>query len=264
MNVTVFTSNQPRHLNLINSLAEIFDEVYAVQEVTTLFPGEVADFYQKTDVMQRYFANVMAAEKEVFGDASFVKKNVRTISMKFGDLNKINPNIIKPALNSDRFVVFGSSYIKGELCDHLVQKNAVNIHMGISPYFRGNSCNFWALQKGYYDYVGATIHKLTKGLDSGPMLFHTLPKAENISPFVLGMKAVKVAHDGLVDVLSKNKINQIEPVPQNRKDEIFYSKKTDFTDQVAQDFLDNPISNEAVNQKIKNRDLSKFYNAYVG
>ena len=48
MNITVFTSNQPRHISLINSLARISDRVYAIQECNTVFPGEVKDFYEFT------------------------------------------------------------------------------------------------------------------------------------------------------------------------------------------------------------------------
>lgn len=51
MNITVFTSNQPRHISLINSLARISDRVYAIQECNTVFPGEVKDFYDNSDVM---------------------------------------------------------------------------------------------------------------------------------------------------------------------------------------------------------------------
>ena len=67
MKITVFTCNQPRHLSLISALAKVADEVFAIQECVTVFPGTVADFYRKSDVMQAYFSRVIAAEKEVFG-----------------------------------------------------------------------------------------------------------------------------------------------------------------------------------------------------
>ena len=64
------------------------------------------------------------------------------------------------------------------MIDFLI-KDAINIHMGISPYYRGSSCNFWAIYDGNPSYVGATIHLLSKGLDSGDILFHCLPKPLN-------------------------------------------------------------------------------------
>ena len=34
------------------------------------------------------------------------------------------------ALSSDLYIIFGSSFIKGWLIDYLIEKRAINIHMG--------------------------------------------------------------------------------------------------------------------------------------
>lgn len=133
MNITVFTSNQPRHVALISRLADIADTVYAVQECTTLFPGSKPDFYKKTEVMRRYFARVVGAERAIFGEPTFSAPNVNTLSVKHGDVNDLKMDLLAPALESDYYIVFGSSYLKGPLCDFIISKSAVNIHMGISP-----------------------------------------------------------------------------------------------------------------------------------
>ena len=59
MKITLFSSNQPRHINLARELGKIADQVYLVSEVNTVFPGKVADFFKKSDVMKRYFENVI-------------------------------------------------------------------------------------------------------------------------------------------------------------------------------------------------------------
>src|SRR5262249_20795844 len=154
---------------LINALAEV-GEVFAVQECTTIFPGVVEDAYKKSTVMARYFAKVLAAERTVFGDVRFSHPSARTLALKMGDLSQIDLGILEEALSADLLIVFGASWIKGALVDRLIERGAINIHMGISPYYRGSSCNFWALYDGNPDLVGATIHRLSKGLDSGAML----------------------------------------------------------------------------------------------
>ena len=77
MKVTLFSSNQPRHLNLARVFGQIADEVFFVSEVNTVFPGQVADFFQQTEVMQTYFTHVISSEKKIFGDIIFLpeKKN---------------------------------------------------------------------------------------------------------------------------------------------------------------------------------------------
>lgn len=243
MKITVFTSNQPRHLALINKLASVSDTVYCISECNTVFPGKVEDFFKKTDVMKRYFESVMEAENSLYGDISFSQKNVRTLSIKSGDLNLLDKKQLKESLSSDLYVVFGSSYIKGWLLDYLVSQKAINIHMGVSPYYRGSSCNFWALYDNKPEYVGSTIHLLSKGLDSGPMLYHAIPKLEECTPFEFTMKSVEAAQRSLVERIANKQIFDLQPLIQDKTQEIRYTKNADFTDKVADDFLCRNLSN---------------------
>lgn len=170
---------------------------------------------------------------------------------------------LKPCLKSDKYIIFGSSYIKGPLVEFLVSRRAYNIHMGTSPYYRGSSCNFWASYDGNYDYIGATIHLLSKGLDSGDILFHAFPEATG-EPFLLGMKAVKSAHKGLIENLKTGAIDAMEAIPQDRTLEIRYTKNSEFTDEVADVYLKSLPSAKKILEKLHKRDLSKFRKPYIG
>ena len=263
MNITVFTSNQPRHISLINDLASISDRVFAIQECNTVFPGEIKDFFDNSDVMNTYFQRVRSAEKEVFGNIKFLTDNVDHLALKSGDLNKLSKDVLAPALNSDMYVIFGASYIKGWLIDYLIEHKAINIHMGVSPYYRGSSCNFWAAYDGHADLIGATIHMLGKGLDSGEMLYHAVPKPEAVDPFVLGMKAVKVAHTSLVTRIASKEILEYAPIPQDKSLEYRYTRNSDFTDLVAEDYLDHLLTPEQVKSKLEARDMSMLEKPFL-
>ena len=242
MRVTIFSSNQPRHLNLALEFSRIADQVFLISEVTSIFPGKIEDFYQKSETMQKYFSEVIRAEKRIFGDIQFLPNNVSQMSMKMDDLNHISKSTLKDALLSDIYIVFGASYIKGWLIDYLIQKKAINIHMGLSPYYRGSSCNFWALYDNNPGYVGATIHLLSKGLDSGEMLFHCIPKNKiEYNKFDFTMHAVQVAQQGLVNEVQKGTIFSQDIVKQDKTREIRYSKNKDFNDNVANEFLKRDI-----------------------
>ena len=134
--------------------------------------------------------------------------------------------------------------------------------MGVSPYYRGSSCNFWAAYDKNYHMVGATIHMLSKGLDSGDMLFHALPSFEG-DMFDLGMRAVKSAHLGLVQNLKEGTILEFDKVKQDKSTEIRYTKNAAFNDAVAADYLKNPPTKDNIENSLKNRDLSKFLNPFV-
>lgn len=239
MRVTVFTSNQPRHLALIAKLAVVADTVHAVIECNTVFPGRVEDFFKKSPVMQRYLSQVMTAEQEIFGGLTFPPANVKTLSLKLGDLSMLDREPLRLALESDVYVVFGSSFIRGWLVEELVANSAINIHMGLSPYYRGSSCNFWALHDRRPAFVGATIHYLSAGLDSGPILAHVRPEFNGQGPFNFTMQSVESVQNRLVSDLMAGTLLAQPGVPQNKELELRYSRNADFDDRIASHFLEN-------------------------
>lgn len=264
MRITVFTSNQPRHISLIETLARIAEKVYAIQECATVFPGEVSDFWNSSPTMKEYFGHVMRAEGEIFGGPRFCPENVVTLALKAGDLSRVELEVLEDALDSDYYVVFGAGYIKGPLVETLVERRAINIHMGVSPQYRGNSCNFWALYDGNPELVGASIHMLSKGLDSGPILFHAFPRPEPVEAFLLGMKAVKAAHEGLASRLRAGTLFDREPVVQDKSLELRYTRHSDFTDEVARAYLENTPDRKFIEDKLNRRDSGRFVRPYIG
>lgn len=265
MRITVFTSNQPRHVALIERLAAVADTVFAVQECTTVLPGRVADVFRASDVMQRYFAQVVAAERALFGEPRFPARRgaVRHLPIRMGDLSGLSLDALRPALASDVFLVFGASYIRGGLCDELVARRAVNIHMGVSPHYRGSSTNFWAMYDRRPDLVGATIHRLTHGLDSGPILFHALPPARPFGPFELGMAAVAAAQRAVARAVGDGSLLDHPATPQDRRREIRYTRGADFTDEVAAEYLARLPSPSEIHQRLLRRRLSDFVRPVV-
>ena len=264
MKITIFTSNQIRHLSFIRELAKVSNECFAIIESNTLFPGIKEDFFKKSEHMQNYFKKVIAAENKIFQKDFLLGSNIKTISARMGDLNNFNKKDLDFALNSDIYIVFGASYIKGWLVDFLLRKKAINIHMGISPYYRGSSCNFWATYHENYHLVGATIHLLSKGLDSGKILYHVIPNTENCNNcFEFSMNSVKQAHNSIIENIKIGRLLEFNPIMQNKALEISYTRNYQFNDEVVIDFLKNQPSMEYIKYKIQeNYDEKLYLNRY--
>ena len=242
MKITLFTSNKNRHNYLINLLSEVSDELYVIQECGTIFPGIVPDHYQTSSNMKKYFENVNNAQSQLFGN-SYVnnkKKNIKILPMLSGDLNQCSMNLLSDFLKSDVYVVFGSSYIKGELVDFLVKQKAINIHAGVSPYYRGTDCNFWALYDDNPHLVGTTIHLLSKGLDSGPMLYHAMSNLKS-NPFEYTMSTVKSAFHSIAERIKDGSIFTIKPIFQDKIKEVRYSKKSEFSEELVKEYFEKKI-----------------------
>jgi len=237
MKITLFTSNKIRHNYLINLFSYFCDRLFVVQENEIISNQNV-----ESETMKNYFEKVDSAQTKFFGNSNVnnSSKNIKILTIKSGDLNKCSLTFLSDFLKSDIYVVFGSSYIKGHLIDFLVEQKAINIHMGVSPYYRGTDCNFWALYDNNPHLVGATIHALSKGIDSGPMLYHAMSNIKT-NPFEYTMSTVKAAFHSIAERIKDKSIFEIKPIAQDKSKEVRYSKKIEFNEQVVKNYFTKNI-----------------------
>ncbi len=242
MKITLFTYNKKRHNYLINLLSGFCDELFVLQSVERDFPHIIPNDLPESDVMKNYYKKVTDAQTKLFGnsDINNFSKNTKILKMPFDDLNKCSLNFLSDFLKSDIYVVFGGSYIKGQLVNFLVEQKAINIHIGVSPYYRGTDCNFWALYEDNPHLVGATIHMLSKGLDSGPILYHAMSNIKS-DPFEYTMSTVKSAFHSIVEKVKDKSIFDIEPIIQDKSKEFRYSKKVDFNEEIVKKYFEKNI-----------------------
>lgn len=71
-------------------------------------------------------------------------------------------------LNPDILLVHGTSIVRKEVIEK--SQLALNLHWGLSPYYRGTHCTDWALINWDIKNIGVTIHKLTADIDGGEIL----------------------------------------------------------------------------------------------
>ncbi len=239
MKITIFTSNNLRHNYLINVFSKQFKEIYVFQETRSLFPGQYNSHYKKSKFIKKYFDKVQKAQLNFFGNKNFCvkSKNVNIVSLSYGDLNLISIDKYPEFFKSNYYIVFGSSYIKKGLLKFLKKNKAINIHMGLSPYYRGTDCNFWALYDGNLDKVGATIHFLSSKLDGGKIIEYAFPNKKYKNPFDYSMSVTINVVKKLIQVIKQKKINYTEFKKQNKKNEIRYSTKKQFSETIVKNFF---------------------------
>src|SRR5690606_6274953 len=81
-------------------------------------------------------------------------------------LSEIGPDVV---------AVYGTAVIR-EPVMRLARRGVINMHTGISPRYRGADTIFWALHNEEPEWVGATIHLLDAGIDSGPIIRTVRPE----------------------------------------------------------------------------------------
>ena len=69
----------------------------------------------------------------------------------------------------DLLVCYGSSLIKEPLIS-MFQNRFLNVHLGLSPYYRGSGTNVWPIINREPHMIGATFLHLDKGIDTGEII----------------------------------------------------------------------------------------------
>lgn len=236
MKITIFTSNGLRHLYLINKLSKIA-KVSAVIETKTLFPGKLKGFFCKSPQHKKYFDQVNKSELKFFKQSNYLKNIERTFILQQGDLNYLKNKDLTDFMKSDIYIVFGASFIKGWLLKFLKTRKAINIHMGVSPYYKGSSCNFWALYDNNTNMIGSTIHYLSEKLDGGDMIMNIYPNVRYKSGFDYTMRSVLDTHNVIYDLIKSKKIFKMTTKIQDIKKNIRTTKKKEFTQKIIKKFF---------------------------
>lgn len=74
------------------------------------------------------------------------------------------------------------------------KEGALNLHMGITPEYRGSRGEFWALSRGDFQNVGLTVHRIDTGIDTGVILLQRrLSVAPEDNERTLRIKNIQVA-----------------------------------------------------------------------
>lgn len=190
-------------------------------------------FFPTDLTMARYWQRVRDAERATFPDV-ISRLPEPPLELRPGELSQTE--LPWSVLDCDQFVVFSASYITGPLCDLLMAKGALNLHVGISPEYRGSAPNFWAEAQGHPELVGAQVQRLAKGLDAGEILAEVRPPMGG-DPFLRGMAACRLGIEAMVDVLGRPTETWLPVRANDRNRQIHYSKHQDFTPAVVTEYL---------------------------
>jgi methionyl-tRNA formyltransferase len=74
----------------------------------------------------------------------------------------------------DVCIIFGTELIKNPLLN-LLPSNTFNLHLGLSPWYRGAATLFWPFYMLQPQFAGITIHKITDKPDAGRIYHQAVP-----------------------------------------------------------------------------------------
>ena len=151
------------------------------------------------------------------------------IHISKGSIN--NPENIQKIikLNPDVIISYGSSIIKPALIDAFPNR-FINIHLGLSPYYRGSGTNYWPFVNNAPEYCGVTFMKIDAGIDTGEVVHQIRPDIyENDSFHVICNRLIISMTSEMAAMVCS--FDMLQSMPQIAAgDNDLYYKNSDFTE----------------------------------
>jgi phosphoribosylglycinamide formyltransferase 1 len=134
------------------------------------------------------------------------------------------------SLKPDLLVAYGCSIIREPLLQAFSGR-FLNVHLGLSPYYRGSGTNYWPLVNGEPEFVGATFMHIDAGVDTGEIIHQIRARiAPADTPVQIGNRLIVDMAPVYRDVILR--FEKLGKVPQPAEPpNVRYYKKKDYTEE---------------------------------
>ncbi len=206
--ILILTSNHARHDHFCITLTQALGDTCAIsiiQEPKAARPvrSRTERFWlskNKVQMITNFFVNAWyrnaTAEfqsEEALTEQRFFSEDSRSFDTVCG--NRVVAHVARgqsindryyvdqiKALAPDMIVVMGTSLIRKDIIA-IPRLGIINLHTGLSPYYRGGLTNLWPILNREPQFCGVTIHKMSTGVDSGDIIYNGLPVIEESDTF---------------------------------------------------------------------------------
>jgi len=155
----------------------------------------------------------------------------RPVFLPKGDVNaeEYTTEIIDSA--PDLLIAYGCSIIREPLLSAFAGR-FLNVHLGLSPYYRGSGTNYWPLVNGEPELVGATFMHIDAGVDTGEVIHQMRARyAHGDTPSSIGNRLIRDMAATYRDVIvCFEALETVPQIPEPKRGAQVYRNK-DFTEE---------------------------------
>ena len=210
LKIAILTGDELRHKFYANQLTHEFEVVLVAHE-------KKANVHEKTDfgetgnnIISKHFSKRSANEAKYFSNPP-ASKALKTVSLMTGEVNESAFVKLLLEASPDYVLLFGSSLIGDDILQAFPNK-VINLHLGLSPYYRGSGTLFWPLVDGKPECVGSTIHLAVKKIDAGGILGQVRPAMDpEDGPHDLGNKTISASIAAIKKLVLGYDSGEIQP-----------------------------------------------------
>lgn len=257
-NIIILTSDGLRHTYMRKALA-LNHNIRVLRSYCEKSSQLIYDF--ASDTLQTQHLNFRAlSEKDFFenfveltpdySNPSFIQKNEINTQEKIDEIIELNPDLI---------VAYGCSIIKPALIQKFKDK-ILNVHLGLSPYYRGAGTNYFPFVNNELEYVGATFMYMDEGIDTGEIIHQfqvTIYPGDTLHQ--IGNRLIgQIAKIYISIINNYDKLPRIEQ-PLDKKSGKLYKNK-DFTTESLEKIYTNFNNNMIENYLFFKKEIKLYQN----
>jgi len=252
--ILLIIGNQRRHLYF----ASLLQRVYNLDGIILVDRGIdrpiISENIEKIDRenFEKHFENRKTAEEEHLRDIEELQCDI--LHVDFDKLNTMKSVLFIEKINPHFVFVFGSGLIKEPIIS-VLPKETINLHLGLSPRYRGSATLFWPFYFLEPNYAGSTFHYLEEQPDSGAIIHQVTPQLEYGDKIHdVACKVIVESSNALVKLLKTNlKNNGWKNYPQKHSGKNFLDSDfhpahlrliyNTFNDDIVDHYLNNELRN---------------------
>jgi phosphoribosylglycinamide formyltransferase 1 len=239
--ILIITGSELRHefFRKYVSLSESFtvvktfceSELNSIRNMVEEAPGNLA--------RRKHLAMREETEKDFFQlFCATIKDKSNPEFITKGDINL--PEYITAIidLQPDLIITYGCSIIKAPLIEAF-RKKIINIHLGLSPWYRGSGTNFWPFVNKEPEYTGVSFMYMDAGVDTGAII-HQIQARINYGDNIhqVGNRLIRDMAGTCIEII--NHFDELEIMPAMRENvEGKYYRNKDFTESAVEEMYRN-------------------------
>lgn len=252
--IVILTGTELRH-EFFRKFMSSHNDIHVLKSFCESPDGNLVEFVENessiNDLRRQHLKIRELVEKDFFEVfCSNFKDLSNPVFIKKGTIN--NDEHVKKIieLNPDLIISYGCSIIKSNLITHFKNK-FINIHLGLSPYYRGSGTNYWPFVNNELQFIGTTFMYIDEGIDTGHIIHQVRANINhNDSIHQIGNRLIKDTSKECVRLIRAFHNVEIMDQIKIKKEDVKYYRKKDFTEESLHKAYNN-CSNESIDKYLK-------------